>query len=130
MTTRIRWISFALAWACLACGEQKAKAPEPTPALRAEAEKLFVDRCARCHGVLGKGDGPEAKTLDPRPRNFADPTWQLAIPDPQLDKVIVEGGPAVGKSTAMPAHPELASRPELLVALRQYLRVLAGNANR
>lgn len=104
--------------------------PEVSPELAAEAAKLFADRCARCHGLLGKGDGPDAKTLDPRPRNFADPSWQLAVPDTQLEKVIVQGGPATGKSTAMPAHPELASRRELLVALRQHLRVLAANVDR
>jgi len=129
MCARSIWIAIAFAFCTSACGKQ-ADTPEVTPALKAEAVKLFADRCARCHGLLGKGDGPDAKTLDPRPRNFADPSWQLAVPDRQLDKVIVHGGPATGKSTAMPAHPDIGARPELLVALRQYLRELAANVDR
>ena len=130
MRSRSIWIAIAFACCAPACGGKRAATPEVTPALKAEATKLFADRCARCHGLLGKGDGPEAKTLSPRPRNFADPSWQLAVPDALLEKVIVHGGPATGKSTAMPAHPDLASRPALLVALRQYLRELAANVDR
>ena len=99
--------------------------PAPRRAARAEAAKIFDTRCASCHGPLGKGDGAEAGKLREPPRNFADPTWQLAISDRVLEKAILEGGPAVGKSDEMPAHPDLAERPEILAALRQHVRVLA-----
>lgn len=130
---RTRWTQLwlgAIVSACAAAsgctGEQAASGQAPSPALQAEALAVYHDQCARCHGVLGKGDGPDARTLKRRPRNFSDPTWQLAVPDRLLDKVIVEGGGAVNKSSEMPAHPELAKRPDLLVAVRQHLRVLAA----
>lgn len=130
MTTRRRWTAWLLCagyWS--ACGGATAPddTPQVTPELRAEAMTLYGERCARCHGTLGKGDGPDAVKLSLRPRAFADPTWQLAVPDRQLEKVIVQGGAAVGKSPAMPAHPELGARPTQLAALVQHLRVLAAS---
>jgi mono/diheme cytochrome c family protein len=99
--------------------------PEPSREARAEAAQIFSVRCSSCHGPLGKGDGPRASKLSRRPRNFADPTWQLAVSDKHLEKVILGGGTAVGKSPDMPANPDLASKPEVLMALRQHVRVLA-----
>ncbi|MGB1016289.1 MAG: c-type cytochrome [Nannocystaceae bacterium] len=32
--------------------------------------KLYLRSCASCHGYEGKGDGPAARSLDPKPRNF------------------------------------------------------------
>jgi len=93
---------------------------------KAEAAAIFHDRCANCHGSLGKGDGPNARSLKPRPRNFSDPTWQLAVSDRHIDKIIQFGGVSVGKSAQMPGNPDLVKRPEVLVALRQHVRVLAA----
>jgi mono/diheme cytochrome c family protein len=106
------------------CGPPPAP-PEPSREARAQAAQIFAKRCAECHGPLGKGDGPRAHTLRPPPRNFADPVWQLAISDKHLEQVILNGGPSVGKSKEMPANPELANNPEVLMALRQHVRVLA-----
>src|SRR6476646_9820572 len=110
---------------CLSCGKAE-KPAQITPELHAEAVKLYDQRCASCHGPQGKGDGPEAAKLALRPRNFSDPTWQLAVPDRLLQKAILEGGAAVGKSPVMPAHPDLGERPDLLAALLQHLRILAA----
>ena len=57
----------------------------------------------------------------PRPtdfdRAFGDAKWQDSVTDDQIKKTIVEGGPAVGKSAAMSANPELQDKPEELTAL-------------
>jgi mono/diheme cytochrome c family protein len=35
--------------------------------------QLYMDHgCAVCHGTGGRGDGPSARRLDARPRDFAD----------------------------------------------------------
>jgi mono/diheme cytochrome c family protein len=115
-----------LAIALGACGNSQPRQPVSAEA-RAEAARIYEQRCATCHGRQGWGDGVEAAKLERRPRNFSDPTWQLAVSDSHLDKVILEGGPAVGKSQQMPANPDLAQRRDVLTALRQHLRVLASN---
>jgi mono/diheme cytochrome c family protein len=39
--------------------------------------KLYAERCSGCHGDDGKGDGPAAAALVPKPRNFRDTAfWQ------------------------------------------------------
>ena len=76
-------------------------------AMRLQGEKLFETRCFVCHGREGKGDGPAATGLGANPRNFTDPQWQQATPDAKIRKVIKQGGPSVGESSAMPPNPDL-----------------------
>jgi mono/diheme cytochrome c family protein len=37
-----------------------------------EGEGLYLAYCASCHGVAGRGDGPDAELFVPRPRNLRD----------------------------------------------------------
>jgi high-affinity iron transporter len=37
-----------------------------------KAAKLFQAKCISCHGVDGRGDGPDGVDLDPKPSNFHD----------------------------------------------------------
>src|SRR5438477_12657114 len=34
--------------------------------------KVYTERCVLCHGPNGKGDGPAAAGLNPKPRNHTD----------------------------------------------------------
>jgi mono/diheme cytochrome c family protein len=109
-----------------------AAAPPPAPATpaggadaTAEAAKIFAERCVTCHGSQGAGDGPASAGLTPRPRNFQDPAWQQSVTDAPLEQIIQYGGAAVGLSPAMPANPDLTSRPAVVAALRQHVRDLA-----
>ncbi len=88
----------------------------------AQAQETFNQRCSTCHGTDGKGTGPGSATLNPKPRDFTDKTWQGSVTDSQIENTIKVGGAAVGKSPAMPAHPDLASKPEVLAGLRGYIR--------
>ncbi len=36
----------------------------------AKGKEVYMKRCSFCHGLEGKGDGPVADTLSPRPRDF------------------------------------------------------------
>ncbi len=38
------------------------------------ASVLYRQLCVKCHGSEGYGDGPESKTLNPKPANFRDAT--------------------------------------------------------
>lgn len=54
-----------------------------------------------------------AETLDPKPRNYADPDWQASVSDDEIKAIIVKGGAGVGKSKWMPAQPQLEGDPKL-----------------
>jgi mono/diheme cytochrome c family protein len=59
--------------------------------------------CRKCHGDHGKGDGPGAAMLNPKPRDFADCQNMQKRSDDELFKVISQGGEAVGMSADMQA---------------------------
>jgi len=79
----------------------------------ADGHELFTSRCAPCHGPSGRGDGPGAVALTPKPRNYTDLSWQRSVKDDDIKKTILYGGAAVGKSPSMPANPDLEGKPEL-----------------
>lgn len=55
----------------------KKKNPIPADEKSLAAGKLvFTAQCLSCHGPQGRGDGPAARDLNPRPRNLSDPAIQ------------------------------------------------------
>ena len=115
-----------------------APAPTPTPSTpppappvaaldpAAEAEQIFSSRCSVCHGMSGKGDGPGAVALNPKPRNYTDATWQAGVTDDVIGKTIVEGGASVGKSPLMAPNADLKDKPEVVKALVAKVRSFKG----
>ena len=110
-------LSTALAAACMACGgNEKAaepaepapaaepKAAEPAPEAAFDAKTTFKTVCASCHGEAGKGDGPAAAALNPKPAAFGDASFWETRDRAHIMKVIKEGGAAVGKSPLMVAY--------------------------
>ena len=63
----------------------------------------FDQLCATCHGASGKGDGPAAAALSPKPRDLTDTKYVSGLKDDYIKKLVKEGGQAVGKSPLMPA---------------------------
>lgn len=96
--------------------------PPPPPDPAAEAKQIFRGRCVVCHGDHGAGDGPGAAALTPKPRAFADPEWQASVTDEHIKRIVVEGGPAVGKSPGMAANPDLKGKDDVLTALVKIVR--------
>ena len=57
----------------------------------AQGKKLYRDKCQICHGVNGKGDGPAASALSPRPANFTDPRFWQGNVDKKITDTIENG---------------------------------------
>lgn len=110
-------------------GPRPAPAAPPRPSLRAppDALVLYRQRCATCHGEGGRGDGPAAAGLMVKPRRFTDAFWQDSESDEHLTRAIVEGGFAVRRSSAMPAHPDLKGQAAGLVAVVRSFRSPTGS---
>jgi len=62
---------------------------------------LYKEYCAQCHGFTGKGDGPAASGLEPKPAIHANMPFEK-LPMEYLYNVINHGGLGVGKSPNMP----------------------------
>lgn len=103
----------------------KASAKGIPAAAVAEAKSVYSTRCATCHGATGRGDGPGSSNLNPKPRDYSDAEWQKTVSDEDIEKTIVYGGAAVGKSPIMVANPDLASKPDVVKALREMVRGFA-----
>ena len=67
----------------------------------AKAQENYRTYCRKCHGDQGKGDGPGAAMLNPKPRDFADCANMQKRTDEELFKVISEGGEALKMSADM-----------------------------
>jgi len=55
------------------------------------ARKLYLDKCAECHGDTGKGDGPQGRMYDPLPKDLTDAAHMNAVSDGELFYKISEG---------------------------------------
>lgn len=109
-----------------AAGSNQQASPKIDPVAAGEAKQIFDSLCFTCHGSQGHGDGPGAGALEPKPRSFADIAWQDSVTDAQIEKTIVFGGAAVGKSPMMPAQPQLKGKTEVLAALTKLVRSFRG----
>ena len=101
----------------------------PVPA-HADGKATYDIYCASCHGTEGRGDGPVAEALNPKPPNFRDAGyWSLLGPggDLQIVKAIKQGGSARGHSTNMPAWEPVLTE-EQIREIVVYLRRLAADA--
>lgn len=75
--------------------------PEFVNASVDRGKTLYKEYCAQCHGFTGKGDGPAASSLEPKPAIHANMPFDK-LPMEYLYNVINHGGVAVGKSPNMP----------------------------
>jgi mono/diheme cytochrome c family protein len=97
--------------------------PSDTTALKAMdpvalGNKVYQDRCALCHGPEGKGEGPAAAALNPKPRNHTDGAYMNSRTDAQLLEVIRHG------KGGMPAWGGVLSETEIQAVLK-HVRSLA-----
>lgn len=83
------------------------------------AAELFQRQCVACHGKRGKGDGPAAAAMTPRPANLTDPERMGELSDEELIEVLTKG------KGAMPSFGALLG-PEEIRAMARYVRELSG----
>lgn len=74
---------------------------------------VYDKSCALCHGPAGKGDGPMAAGLDPKPQDLTDRTAMAKRSDWELYLVIRDGGKALGLSPQMFSYKSLLKDQEI-----------------
>lgn len=78
------------------------------PALAGDAaagKAHYVEqKCDKCHGEGGAGDGATAAKLKMEIMNWTDKAAMAKLTDEELHAIIEKGGKAVGKSPKMPAY--------------------------
>lgn len=92
-----------------------------------KGKKVYLNSCAVCHGINGKGDGPVAQNLQVKPRNFTDGKFKVRttssgqVPtDEDLYHILSRG---MGQDNAMPTWSHLMSDEKNAVVA--YLKTFA-----
>jgi mono/diheme cytochrome c family protein/peroxiredoxin len=127
---------FAAAGSALRGLREKEPAPRPapspsvaTPQAHARGKLVFQVQCARCHGPEGHGDGPDAATLRPPPRDLTTAPWRTAATSEAIRRTVSEGVPG----TMMPGLAAALSPRELDAVVDFVLSIVpegAGGASR
>lgn len=79
--------------------------------------------CASCHGAEGKGDGPAAAALNPKPKNFSTADFGLDTDGDgkkgtaaDISNVVLNGAQKYGGSAFMVGRPDLSEAERSAVA--------------
>ena len=91
----------------------------PTQAMIENGEKLFKTNCAACHGEDGKGNGPAAIALNPKPRDFYSSSgWTNGRKINEMFKTLTDGVPGTAMSSYSHLSPQ--DRFDLIFYIRQF----------
>jgi mono/diheme cytochrome c family protein len=90
---------------------------------------LYEYYCALCHGRKGDADGFNATNLKTPPMRHTDPILMGTLSDAQVQRVIKEGGQAVGRSAQMPPWGGVLKGQEI-ADLTAFIRTLAMPAKK
>ena len=85
----------------------------------ATAKKIYVDKCLKCHGEKGRGDGPRAYDLSKKPADYTDKEKMSKFTDADLKQVVKEG------KKPMPAFGAKLSNEEIEGVIA-HIRTFAG----
>jgi len=97
----------------------RADGPPPAPD-PAGGRAVYEQHCAACHGAQGRGDGPEAPFLSPRPGSLVSAGTAVKT-DADLLAVIADGKPHTAMRGYRAALTE-AQRHEVLAYIRGLVR--------
>lgn len=93
-----------------ACGEKKnTSQASVAPGDAVHGREVYVNTCSQCHGEGGKGDGPAAATMNPKPADHTRKEVLARYSDVELFNIIKRGGAIVGKPS-MPPSPQLSDK--------------------
>lgn len=63
----------------------------PAKADLSKGKEIFLKNCTLCHGSSGKGDGPAAKALNPKPANFTKGIFKYGSANTDISNFIKKG---------------------------------------
>jgi mono/diheme cytochrome c family protein len=110
-------VSFSLSFPLLSSAQSKGDANA--------GKTKYESLCAGCHGKTGKGDGPAAASLNPKPQDHTDGKTMNALTDKYLVDIVKNGGAGVKKSPLMPAWGKTLKDQEISDVIA-YIRSLAN----
>src|SRR5262245_25565617 len=86
----VLYCAAAALFAASAIAEPKTAEAKDPAALKAAA-RLWTKHCTSCHGARGRGDGPDAKTLEKATPDFTDSHYMSMRSDSDLFRKLTIG---------------------------------------
>ena len=90
-------------WTAPATEAHKRNPVEATESSLAAGQKIYLKRCAGCHGKTGNGDGPDAADLGIHPAKLSDPTIRAETDGELFWKITVGKKPMPNYGTRLSA---------------------------
>jgi mono/diheme cytochrome c family protein len=90
-------------WTAPAAEAQKKNPVPVNDSSLAAGQKIYLKRCAECHGKTGNGDGPDAADLGIHPAKLSDPTIQGETDGALFWKITVGKKPMPNYATRLSA---------------------------
>ncbi len=91
-------------------------------------QDIFMTNCLACHGEEGKGDGPAAEGLTPKPANLSDSGMMSMLSDAYLYWRVSKGGAVEPFNSAMPAWESTLTEEQRWQVI-SYVRSLSGEGH-
>lgn len=88
-------------WTAPAAEAQKKNPMPVNDSSIAVGQKIYLKRCAECHGKTGNGDGPDAADLGIHPAKLSDPTIQAETDGALFWKITVGKKPMPSYATRL-----------------------------
>jgi mono/diheme cytochrome c family protein len=100
MRRRVEWV-ISIAWVSMMLSVATAVlVAQAFGADLAMGKSIYGDKCLKCHGEKGRGDGRKAADLEKKPADYTDKAKMAKFTDEDLTKAVKEGKkpmPAFGK---------------------------------
>jgi mono/diheme cytochrome c family protein len=90
-------------WTAPAAEKQKKNPVPANDSSLAAGQKVYLKRCAACHGKAGNGDGPDAADLGIHPAKLSDPAIREQSDGEMFWKITVGKKPMPGYGTRLSA---------------------------
>jgi cytochrome c oxidase cbb3-type subunit 3 len=105
----VKFVQYLRSNTAAAIAMLKHQPPQQEPSLKL-GRVVFATRCTLCHGKNGEGDGKMARVIkDPPPFNLT----RSGVPKDYVNKIVSQGGAALGRSARMPAWESELTRVEI-----------------
>jgi mono/diheme cytochrome c family protein len=114
----------------------QAQAASAAPAANEQGRRVFEKWCAGCHGETGRGDGPAAGRLLPKPRDFTRALYQVRstatgeVPTDEDIRRVVDEGMGGGSMPAWKATLSSSDRAAVVQYVKSFSNAFATRGTR
>src|SRR5689334_10155351 len=116
-----RWYGCVWALAAAACSATAVAAVVRVQAQEGRGKQVYDTHCVECHGRSGRGDGPSAAFLTPRPRDFTTGKYKIRTTEtgtPPTDDDLIHSVKRGLYASAMPGWDRILDEEDIVAVVQ------------